>query len=64
MFTVEFKFDIKLVFDMSQMIFKQEGVRSYTALETLHLLRNVIWHFWSNDMWSSNSPDLNLIENL
>ena len=28
------KFDIKLVFDMSQMIFKQEGVRSYTALET------------------------------
>ena len=34
MFTVEFKFDIKLVFDMSQMIFKQEGVRSYTALET------------------------------
>ena len=28
------KFDIKLVFDMSQMIFKQDGVGTYTALET------------------------------
>ena len=52
------KFDVKLVPDMSQMIFQQDGARAHTALRTQQLLQDKIPHFWSKDMWPANSPDL------
>ena len=58
------KFDVKLVPDMSEMIFQQDGARAHTALRTQRLLQERIPHFWSKEMWPPNSPDLNLIENL
>ena len=62
--TMGSKFNVKLVPNMSEMIFQQDGARDHTALRTQNLLKDRIPHFWSKDMWPANSPDLNLIENL
>ena len=58
------KFGFKLVPQMSEMIFHEDGARAHTALRTQELLQEKIPNFWSKDMWPTNSPDLNPIENL
>ena len=58
------KFQVKLVPDMSRLIFMQDGARAHTALRTQRLLQDKVPHFWRKDMWPANSPDLNPIENL
>ena len=49
---------------MSEMIFHEDGARTHTALRTQELLQEKIPNFWSKDIWLTNSPDLNPIENL
>ena len=58
------KFGFKLVPQMSEMIFHEDGALAHTALRTQELLQEKILNFWSKDMWPTNSPDLNPIENL
>ena len=58
------KFDVKLVSDMSEVIFQQDGARSHTALRTQRLLEEKIPHLLTKDMWPANSPDRSPIENL
>ena len=57
-------FDVKLVPDMSQLIFQQDGARAHTARRTQELLATKIPNFWNKAMWPPNSPDLSPIENL
>ena len=58
------KFNVKLVPNMSRMIFQQDGARPHTALTTQRPLEDKITNFWKKDMWPANSPDLSPIENL
>ena len=58
------EFAVKLVPDMSAMIFQQDGARPHTALRTQRLLKEKIPNFWDKDTWVANSPDLNPTEQL
>lgn len=57
-------FKRKLVQNMSEAIFQQDGAPSHTALLTQNWPKNNIQHFWAKEEWPPNSPDLNPIENL
>ena len=58
------KFKVKMVPDMSRVIFQQDGARAHTAHATQELLSRELPHFLAKDMWPANNPDLNPIENL
>ena len=58
------KFDIKLVPDMSKMIFQQDKAKADTAVRTQVTLAEHITPFWNKDIGPTNTSDLNPIENL
>ncbi|KAI6646178.1 hypothetical protein LOD99_9385 [Oopsacas minuta] len=48
---------------MSETIFMQDGAPAHTAIRTQKWLSEHLPGFWEKGVWSSNSPDLNPIEN-
>ena len=56
--------DIKMLPDMSMVIFQQDGAPAYTSKRSSESLRNIISSFWEKGIWPVNSSDLTPIENL
>ncbi|XP_043229039.1 uncharacterized protein LOC122385098 [Amphibalanus amphitrite] len=55
---------IKLLPDMSQAIFQQDGAPAHNATKTQEWCRANFPGFWAKGEWPGNSPDLSPIENL
>ena len=54
----------KLLPNMSEYIFQQDGAPAHNATRTQDWCRQHLNAFWAKGTWSGNSPDLNPIENL
>ena len=55
---------IKLLPDMSQVIFQQDGAPPHNAAKTQQWCQANLSGFWAKGVWPGNSPDLSPIENL
>ena len=55
---------IKLLPDMSQAIFQQDGAPAHNAAKTQQWCQASLPGFWAKGVWLGNSPDLSPIENL
>ena len=49
---------------MSAAIFQQKGARAHASKKAKEWLRENFQNFWPKGIWTANSPDLSLIENL
>ena len=54
----------KLMPDMSQYNFQQDGAPAHTAKRAQEWCNTNLVEFWHKSQWPGNSPDLNQIENL
>jgi transposase len=54
----------KLLPDMSQAIYQQDGAPAHSSRLAMSWLENNVDSFWAKGTWPSNSPDLYPIENL
>ena len=57
-------FTRKLLPNMSEYIFQQNGAPTHNATRTQDWCRQHLNAFWAKGTWPGNSPDLNPIENL
>ena len=55
---------IKLIENMSEAIFCQDGAPCHRAKTTQNWLKDNVGSFWPKEEWPGNSPDLNPIENV
>ena len=54
----------KMVHNMSNSIFQQDGAPAHHSKKSQEWLKNNIPSFWEKGIWPGNSPDLNPIENV